>query len=525
MVERPIFEPGQRCGAYVIVQLKSRGVPELYLAKHATSEALVHLHCADIRATGEATPSEAQWSAGLEKLAALRHPCVPKLLASGVHEDAIRWIASEHAPGRPFPVFAGGSGPAPLGEVMAYALIVAETLRSAQEAGLLHGNLSLRSVLMRSRAEGVDASLRVLGIGSVELFGLPLHVAEKTPLFRAPEQLRGEAIEARSDIYSLGMILYTLIVRRPPFGSADASSSPDLLTLSKSEVPPPLPDIAGCSEFVSNAIEVAIQKQPAKRWPDWTHFGLALNHAFRSVRGDAATRKADEELKAARERAQSTEAHYIESHPENEGLESGFRVCGVDATAEPEGEAETRSGAMQEGKSALIEVSPPSTQRSGAARRETPPPPPPLEQTSDTPAPILPKAPESREPRIRRVGISTLLGVTSVAVGVILGVTLPGSFFNARVEIAIPHAPTPGSLSLAGMEAPPNPQDAPPSAGTPPSEPWEPRPLPQSSSSLPHPHPVPSQASPKSVVSSLMKNWDQTRRVRVRPAPSIAAKE
>jgi serine/threonine protein kinase len=549
MVDAPLFEPGQRCGPYTLKRLLERGVPELYLAvpadeadeaneankadknKSKSKNASVHLQCADIRRTGDATPSEAQWSATIAKLSALSHPLIPKLLDAGVHEGHIRWIASELALGSPFPVLGTSVARSTLGEALAFGLLVANAMAGAQKAGVAHGNLGLRSVVVTEPGEGVNASIRLIGLGSAELFGVPPDIARRSPLFRAPEQLRGEAVDARSDMYSLGMILYALIARRPPFWSADDAPPPDLLSLALNEVPPPLADIAGASEIVSDVIGIAIRKQPGERFPDWLHFGSALNTLFRYARADAASRSKDEKLKTARERAQDAEAHYIEAHPEREGVQSGFRALGLADLAALEEDGARDAGAKEDNgsppPSRLLSESPresppPSTQKSGAQPHELPPSPPEPtpEPTPEAPAPPPPRAPEPRDPRLRRALIYSLtLLLAGAAVGGFAGIALATRSLNAHAEVATTPLALAALLSLGAPEASWSPPDSPPEVRSP--EPQEPALSAPSSTSERDLH----RASPVvSRPSVPIGEWEPSRRVLVRTAPASVDK-
>ncbi|HLM73577.1 MAG TPA: hypothetical protein VK459_12820 [Polyangiaceae bacterium] len=555
MVDAPLFEPGQRCGPYTLKRLLDRGVPELYLAVPAdkadtgkSKVTPVHIQCADIRRTGDATPSEAQWSATIAKLSALSHPLIPKLLDAGVHEGHIRWTASEPALGSPFPVLGTSVARSALGEILAFGLLVANAMAVAQKAGVAHGNLSLRSVIVTEPGKGANASIRVIGLGSAELFGVPRDIACRSPLFRAPEQLLGEAVDARSDIYSLGMILYALIARRPPFWSAGDAPPPDLLSLARSAMPPSLSEIAGCSELVSDVVGTAIQKQPSERFPDWLHFGFALNLLFRHARADAASRSKDEKQKTARERTQDAEAHYIEAHPEREGVQSGFRALGLADLAVLEDDGERAPDAHEDSASSPPsspprESPPPSTQKSGAEPPELPPSPPeptpeatapppeptpeatapPPEPTPEATAPPPPRVPEPRDPRLRRALIDSLtLLLAGAAVGGFAAIALATRSLNAQAEVATTPLALAALLSLEAPEASWSLPDSPPEVRS--TEPQEPALSERSSTSERDLRQAPPVVAKQSAKPFPIKEWEPSRRALVRTAPAPVKK-
>jgi len=408
MVDTPIFNPGDTCGPFTIHHLLGRGVPDIYLAAHTKTRSPVFLQCADIRRTGPATPTYAQWRDTLLKLISLKSRFISTPLDADVHNDTIRWLASKHASGRTLgPSRAGGPWP-PLSEIFAFALLIAKLMKLATSAGVLHGNLNLQSVLVQARAEGVDASLCIIGLGSAELFGVPASVAQATPLYRAPEQLLGEPIDARADIYSLGMILYELIAQRPPFWGKDGSPPSNLLKLAKAETPVPLSDVCGCAAVISNVIEVATQKQPCERFPDWTHAAAAIDYAFRHVQSDPAQRAKNEKQKLAQERSQDADAHFVRMNPESNGAISGFRPrCLADiallqedsdliCTSNEQG-ATTDIGPADQ----LAEPAPPTPDTSAPTAPASPPPS--TQRSNEPTSEIQPSPPEPASRRLQQV--------------------------------------------------------------------------------------------------------------------------
>lgn len=375
MVTEPLFKPGQRCGEFIIQRLLFRGLSDTYLAAHQKAKTLVYLQCADIRRTGDAAPPEAQWNAALAKLETLRSPFAATLLEAGVHEGAIRFTASEHAPGaRIFPMFSpSGHEQTPLKDVLAFGLLVACGMVAARQAGLIHGDLSIHRILVTPAEKGVHPSIRILGIGSVELFGAPLEVVRATPLFRAPEQLLGQAIDARSDIYSLGMLLYTFVAGRLPFFKPDGSPPPDLLELATRQSPESLDALVGCPQLISDSIHIALEKHPDHRYADWMHVGLMLRKLLQLVGQDTELRGKEEKQKVSRERTQGAEAHSIGAHPAEGGVQSGFRLSGLADAISLEDEREFPWGGV-EPPSAPPESPQPPTQRSGQARADSTPP-------------------------------------------------------------------------------------------------------------------------------------------------------
>lgn len=519
--DAPIFKPGDACGPYTIQRLICQGVPELYVAvpSHAApsptqneSDAAVFLQCADIRRNTGETPTEAQWSEALTKLSALRCPLVPKLLKAGVHNHQIRWTATKHVSGTLFPALGKGPSGRPIfSEILALGMLVASAMVAAEAAGVIHGNFNLRSFVVTKPSEDANATVNVLGLGSAELFGVPLEIARQSPLLRAPEQLLGQAIDARSDIYSLGMILHTLIARRVPFGDAENASPADVLALAINQMPPPLSEITRCPTMLSEVIACAIQKKPEERFPTWVYFATALSKAFHEVRADADLRFQDEKQKTARERAEDAEAHYVETHPAREGAQSGFRERTV---ADRVHVAENASDTVN----SPPESPPPPTQKSAAEPLKEQPSPP----TTNAPAPPSPPPSARPDPPVRRAR-NPWLAVLLAGAGLVggAGVAVAMRALNARAEVAIASLGLSTLASRGALDAAEGFADA--KREVPSLEEERPalsaQPSPRSARNGGAPV-----ASGQAVVTFPMEQWEPSRRNLVRTVPPVARK-
>src|SRR5690606_15307240 len=86
-----------------------------------------------------------------------------------------------------------------------------------------------------------------------------------TPLYMSPEQAAGQPTDGRTDLYSAGVILYTMLAGRPPF---DADDPVKLLRMQMKEPPPPLP--ASIPAPVRRFVERLLAKRPDERYPNAT---------------------------------------------------------------------------------------------------------------------------------------------------------------------------------------------------------------------------------------------------------------
>ncbi|MFT3921300.1 MAG: hypothetical protein QM778_02070 [Myxococcales bacterium] len=98
-----------------------------------------------------------------------------------------------------------------------------------------------------------------------------------TPQYMAPEQARGDAVDARADFYSLALITYRALTGRPAFIVSDVHT---LLAVVSLRMPPRPSDMVAIPTEVDDVIAVAMSKEPRDRFPSARAFADALELAF-----------------------------------------------------------------------------------------------------------------------------------------------------------------------------------------------------------------------------------------------------
>ena len=149
-------------------------------------------------------------------ISALNHPHICTLYDVGEHEGA-PYLVMEYVEGKPL------KGPLPAGEALRYAIQVSEALAAAHKAGIVHRDLKPENILLTS-----EGSVKVLDFGLAKL--QPSLAADAptvtmteqgvvtgTAPYMSPEQAQGEPVDARSDIFSFGAVLYELLSGRRAF--------------------------------------------------------------------------------------------------------------------------------------------------------------------------------------------------------------------------------------------------------------------------------------------------------------------
>ncbi len=136
-------------------------------------------------------------------------------------------------------------------------------LGEAHDAGIVHRDVKPANVMLVQHRDDADW-VKLLDFGIAEIEGQGPGGGLGTPTYLSPEQARGAAPDARSDLYSLGVLLYELLAGRPPFVAPNPMA---VLSAHLHEEPPPLASLRPeVSPEVAEVIHRALAKRPADRF-------------------------------------------------------------------------------------------------------------------------------------------------------------------------------------------------------------------------------------------------------------------
>jgi serine/threonine-protein kinase len=175
-------------------------------------------------------------------------------------------------------------------EVAALGIEICRSLRHAHDRGIIHRDIKPANLLLAS-----DGKIKLSDFGIARLFGYTrlttVGNVVGTAEYMAPEQAEGQPVDARSDLYSLGAMLYTLLARRPVFRG---KSLPELLHKQRFEQPEPLRKYAADvpREF-EEIVNQLLEKDPAKRIPNATLLGRRLETMLHALHAGSETIEAD----------------------------------------------------------------------------------------------------------------------------------------------------------------------------------------------------------------------------------------
>jgi serine/threonine protein kinase/tetratricopeptide (TPR) repeat protein len=209
--------------------------------------------------------------------ASISHPNVCQLYEIGEHEGEL-FIAMELLQGEPVSARIA-RGALPVSEAVRIALEVLAALGALHRRGVLHRDLKPSNIFLTEHgAKLLDFGIAQLTTGDVQRTVLPLtgkNVVLGTPRYLPPESASGGTIDARSDLFAVGAVLYEMLAGRPAF---DAPTPARVLHAVLYEQPPALAG-SWAVAAVDRVIHRALAKQPADRYASAEDFAADLRVA------------------------------------------------------------------------------------------------------------------------------------------------------------------------------------------------------------------------------------------------------
>jgi len=227
---------------------------------------------------------------------ALSHPNIVSVYDLGQTTEGTLYIAMEFVDGPSLKSVIESGGPVPAMRTLTLARQLAGALSLAHRQGIIHRDLKPHNVMLARSHDGQEvAKLVDFGIAKTFDEGTQLTVSgfsPGTPQYMAPEQAEGRAVDARSDLYSFGVILYEMLTGEVPF---NATSTASVLIKHINEAPMP-PSVKNPRVAIAPEVEAIVlrcmAKDPAERFQTADDLGRALEQAAVALAGSAAAMEA-----------------------------------------------------------------------------------------------------------------------------------------------------------------------------------------------------------------------------------------
>ncbi|MFY0527628.1 serine/threonine-protein kinase [Archangium gephyra] len=284
------LSPGAQVGGYVVEGTRYRGsVSTLYRAREArngTPAALkvMHPQFAAARSALRRFQQEA------ETLRRLRHRHIVDVLEHGTLADGRPFIAMEWLEGRDLAAELAARGPFSAREALELLEQVGSALKAAHGAGVVHRDLKAQNVVVLAGETGPRVKLVDFGVAKLLAPEEPGSAMTSTglvlgtPLSMAPEQIRGETPDARTDLYGLGVLLYQLVTGQPPFQGTTQ------VELEEQHLHAPVPrasERAPVPAALDAVVGRCLEKRRGDRYPD---VDAVLEDLRRAVQGERQAR-------------------------------------------------------------------------------------------------------------------------------------------------------------------------------------------------------------------------------------------
>jgi serine/threonine protein kinase/formylglycine-generating enzyme required for sulfatase activity len=209
------------------------------------------------------SPARKRFLREARSAAAVRHENV--VLIHAVEEQPLPHLVMEYIPGETLQERLDRTGPLDPPEALRIGRQIADGLAAAHAQGLIHRDIKPSNILIDA---GPAAAAKITDFGlaraaddaSLTRSG----VVAGTPMYMAPEQARGETLDHRADLFSLGSVLYVMLSGRPPFR---ANSTPAVLKRVADDTPRPIREvIPEVPEWFTRIVDKLHAKNPAERF-------------------------------------------------------------------------------------------------------------------------------------------------------------------------------------------------------------------------------------------------------------------
>jgi len=252
---------GKTIGHYEVIQkLGSGGMGEVWLAEDTHLERKVALKFLPSDAATEEDRN--RFIREAKASSALDHPNICTIYEAGETDDGQTYIAMAYCDGETVKVKVA-RGPLPLEEALDIAIQIGEGLSRAHREGIVHRDIKPANAILTK-----DGTVKIVDFGLAKLQGATqltrTGTSVGTAAYMSPEQVRGDEVDHRADIWALGVVLYEMVTGQQPFTGENESAlmyailnnEPEAPTAIRKDIPRQLVDVIGR----------AFVKDPANRY-------------------------------------------------------------------------------------------------------------------------------------------------------------------------------------------------------------------------------------------------------------------
>lgn len=207
-----------------------------------------------------------RFEAEIETLKPLRAAGIVKLLAYG-EDEGQPYFAMELVRGKSLEQLIRGGRPFSWQETVTLASDIVRSLKVAHDHGIIHRDLKPANLLVADDPAAAGAAVKLADFGIAKLFGTAGYTAHGsivgTAEYMAPEQAAGKPLDARADLYALGLVMFTMLTGKPPFRGTQLTQ---IISQQLHEKPPLVGSLVpGLPAELEQLVSQMLEKDPAKR--------------------------------------------------------------------------------------------------------------------------------------------------------------------------------------------------------------------------------------------------------------------
>ena len=277
MAEKPAFEMdlSLQVGKYDIQKLLGKGATgTVYLAKDTFTGKEVALKTIEpevFRDPEFGTVYRSQFVQEASLAGKLRHPHIVAILDAVVSEESGH-IAMELVTGGDLSTHTAPDKLMPVADVLQIAFKCCGALEYAAKEGIVHRDIKPANIMI---ASGTEVKIADFGAAFLKKSQVVQTAAMGSPYYMSPEQIQSKELTFHSDMYSLGVVLYELLVGRRPFLADNLQALVNKII--PLEPQPPSEQRADLKKEIDGVVLRAMKKAPEQRYASWTEFALEIS--------------------------------------------------------------------------------------------------------------------------------------------------------------------------------------------------------------------------------------------------------
>ena len=216
-------------------------------------------------------------------LSKLEHPNIVRILDFGATAQGSPYMVLEYGKGTPLKTIIENDGSLDIERANRVFAQLIEALSYCHDRSVMHRDLKPENILLYTKKDGstfvklIDFGIAIVSDQDQEKTSIAGRTITGTPAYMPPDQVRGYKYDARSEIYSLGCVLYETLCGQPPF---TAETSLEVLNKHATEEPVAVAEIADqeIPQKMQDVIEKCLSKRPADRFQTMREVGEALGY-------------------------------------------------------------------------------------------------------------------------------------------------------------------------------------------------------------------------------------------------------